>query len=303
MEFAKANLFFALGEIICFIYLCSMIGKARNILVILLTALGCTGCTPTDNHTPSAQTDETRVDEHDHILYYNKEKDTVMTYEELQEQYDEYISLAWKSKMEGSLTDVLQHYERAIQFNDSIQKLFQTESIYSQEYQQMKDENERLRLIHNGAYIIGSILLLLFLAESIFFYIRNRKNAETDKQEQLRIATFKQSELYTQILQAAKDDSINISPISQPVLWVAIQENLDELYADFTKRLLAQCPGLSETEQQICWLSKLDIQPSGIARILKLSRQAITNARSRIAKKMASEEGEITNFAHFIEKF
>lgn len=302
MEFAKANLFFALGKIICFIYLCSMIGKARNILVILLTALGCTGCTPTDNHTPSTQTDETRVDEHDHILYYDKEKDTVMTYEELQKQYDEYISLAWKSKLEGSLTDVLQHYERAIQFNDSIQKLIQTESIHSEEYQQMKDENARMKLIHNGAYIIATIILLLFVAENIYIQKRKR-NIEMDKQQQLRIATFKQSELYAQILQAAKDDHINISPISQPVLWVAIQENLDELYADFTKRLLAQCPDLSETEQQICWLSKLNVQPSGIARILKLSRQAITNARSRIAKKMASNEGGIANFAHFIEKF
>ena len=280
-----------------------MVRKARNILLILLTALWCTGCTSADNHTPSTQTEETHADEHEHTLYYNKEKDTVMTYEDLQKQYDEYISLAWKSKLEGSLTDVLQHYEKAIQFNDSIQKLIQTESIYSEKYQQMKDENARIKLIHNGAFIIGSLLLLLFLAESIFFYIRNKKNAETDKQQQLRIATFKQSELYAQILQASKDDHINISPVSQPVLWISIQEHLDELYADFTKRLLAQCPDLSETEQQICWLSKLDIQPSGIARILKLSRQAITNARSRIAKKMAFKEGESANFAHFIEKF
>jgi DNA-binding CsgD family transcriptional regulator len=66
---------------------------------------------------------------------------------------------------------------------------------------------------------------------------------------------------------------------------------------------LAQCPDLSETEQQICWLSKLDIQPSGIARILKLSRQAITNARSRIVKKMTLKEGENANFAHFIVNF
>lgn len=279
-----------------------MTRKARNILLILSIALWCTGCTSADNHTPSAQTNETRADEDNHTLYYNKEKDTVMTYEELQKQYEEYISLAWKSKLEGSLTDVLQHYEKAIQFNDSIQKLTRTESIHSEEYQHVKDENDRFRLIHNGAYIIATILLLLSVVESI--YIRKRKrNIGTDKQQQLRIATFKQSELYGQILQASKDDSINISPVSQPVLWVSIQEHLDKLYDDFTKRLLAQCPDLSETEQQICWLSKLDIQPSGIARILKLSRQAITNARSRITKKMASKEGEFANFAHFIEKF
>ena len=272
----------------------------RNILLTSLITLWCTGCTSTEHHTPSTQTEETRVDEHDHTLYYNKEKDTVMTYEELQKLYDEYISLAWKAKLEGSITDVLQHYEKAIQFNDSIQKLLQTESIHSEEYQQMKKGKAQ----HQGLFITGALFLLLTIAGSIFFFIKKRKrNFETDKQQQLRIATFKESELYHQILEAAKDDNINISPVSQPVLWISIQENLDELYSDFTKRLLVQCPDLSETEQQICWLSKLDIQPSSIARILKLSRQAITNARSRIARKTASKEGEAAHFTHFIEKF
>ena len=272
----------------------------RNILLTSFITLWCIGCTSANNHTPSTQTEETRVDEHDHTLYYNKEKDTVMTYEELQKLYDEYISLAWKAKLEGSITDVLQHYEKAIQFNDSIQKLLQTESIHSEEYQQMKKGKAQ----HQGLFITGALFLLLTIAGSIFFFIKKRKrNFETDKQQQLRIATFKESELYHQILEAAKDDNINISPVSQPVLWISIQENLDELYSDFTKRLLVQCPDLSETEQQICWLSKLGFQPSSIARFLKLSRQAITNARSRIAKKTVSKEGESANFAHFIEKF
>lgn len=272
----------------------------RNILLTSLITLWCTGCTSANNHTPSTQTEETRVDERDHTLYYDKGKDTVITYEELQKQYEEYISLAWKAKLEGSITDVLQHYEKAIQFNDSIQKLLQTESIHSEEYQQMKKGKAQ----HQGLFITGALILLLTITGSVFFFIKKRKrNFETDKQQQLRIATFKESELYHQILEAAKDDNINISPVSQPVLWISIQENLDELYADFTKRLLAQFPDLSETEQQICWLSKLDIQPSSIARILKLSRQAITNARSRIAKKTVPQEGESANFAHFIEKF
>ena len=277
-----------------------MVRIVRNILLTSLITLWCTGCTSANNHTPSTQTEETRVDERDHTLYYDKGKDTVITYEELQKQYEEYISLAWKAKLEGSITDVLQHYEKAIQFNDSIQKLLQTESIHSEEYQQMKKGKAQ----HQGLFITGALILLLTITGSIFFFIKKRKrNFETDKQQQLRIATFKESELYHQILEAAKDDNINISPVSQPVLWISIQENLDELYADFTKRLLAQFPDLSETEQQICCLSKLDIQPSSIARILKLSRQAITNARSRIAKKTVSQEGESANFAHFIEKF
>lgn len=122
----------------------------RNILLTSLITLWCIGCTSANNHTPSTQTEETRVDERDHTLYYDKGKDTVITYEELQKQYEEYISLAWKAKLEGSITDVLQHYEKAIQFNDSIQKLLQTESIHSEEYQQMKKgEGPTSRIIHH----------------------------------------------------------------------------------------------------------------------------------------------------------
>lgn len=147
--------------------------------------------------------------------------------------------------------------------------------------------------MHRWLFIVRIFVMLLPISGSIFFIIRKReKNVEADKQQSLLITTFKQSELYQQIHQAAKDDNINISPISQPILWVSIQENQDILFSNFTKRLLEKCPDLSETEQQICWLSKLDIHPSGIARILKLSRQAITNARSRILKKTTFKEGE-----------
>lgn len=261
--------------------------QIKNIQLILWVALWCAGCTNTDTPAPFAQSEHHA----DSVLYYDKEKDTVMTYEELRLQYDDYISLAWKAKLDGSLTDVLQHYEKAIRLNDSIQKLVQPETV-------------QFKRSRHGLLIVGLFFSLLSMAGGALFFVWKRKiRTKIGKRQQFRIAAFKQSELYCQILQAAKDDDINISPVSKPVMWISIQENLDGLYADFTKRLIEQCPDLSETEQQICWLSKLGIQPSGIARILKLSRQAITNARSRIAKKMSLQEGETANFARFIENF
>lgn len=275
--------------------------NGTGLLLISLIILNCVGCTFADKHTYSIKQTEDFMDTSS--LYHNKEKNTAMNYEELQKQYDNYISLAWKAKLNGSLTEVLQHYEKAIHFNDSIQKLTQTETIYAEEFQHMMAENAQFKQMRQWLLIVGIPVMLLSISGGIFFIIRRRKrNVETDKQQLLLIATFKQSKLYQQILQAAKDDNINISPISQPVFWVSIQENLDYLFSDFTKRLLEKCPDLSETEQQICWLSKLNIQPSGIARILKLSRQAITNARSRIIKKATFKEGRSISFDHFIEK-
>jgi hypothetical protein len=158
----------------------------------------------------------------------------------------------------------------------------------------------------------GILLLPLLISIPVYIHKKKRKradvpvypttDAEMTEQQHLCTNAFMCSDLYHQILQASKDDSINISPIGRPAIWISLKENLDILYPGFTTRLLEKCPNLSETEQQICWLSKLNIQPSGIARILKLSRQAISNSRSRIIKKNIHEEGDSTNFVHFIEK-
>lgn len=283
--------------------------KGRLTILLILAAILCgAGCSTQPDSRPQDVTDTVTLDDYP-LFYYRGEGDTTLTSEELQKQYEHYISLAWKAKLKGSMVDVLKNFEKAISVNDSIQKITRAESIYMQDYRQTKDENK----MYKWLMIIGAFLLVLWLSRGVFLHIR-RKNevpevalegkesrSATDNQQKLRVATFKQSDLYHQILLASKDDNVNISPISQPVLWVSIQENLDFLFSGFTKRLMEECPDLSEIEQQICWLSKLDIQPSGIARILKLSRQAITNARSRIAKKIAGKEGDCANFAHFIE--
>ena len=281
------------------------------ILLILLTGLWSAGCTHMENLVSIKSQDVVGTDVHtNHIShYYDTEKDTAIPYEELQKRYEKHISQAWDAKLKGSLTDVLQHFEKAIQVNDSIQKYAQTEIIYIKNNQQTRNEDSWWKYI---LLTIGGMLLMLALR--IYFYWKKRQEEHEpliklkDKEENARIsqqqydfATFKESELYREILQASQDDNINFSPITHPLKWISIQENLDTLFPDFTKKLLVQCPNLSETEQQICWLSKLGIPPSGIARILKLSRQAITNARTRIIKKMPQKEGQSTNFAHFIE--
>lgn len=176
----------------------------------------------------------------------------------------------------------------------------------------MKNENNRLKHQHQWLLTAGILLLPLLISIPVNIHKKKRKradvpvypttDAEMTEQQHLRTNAFMCSDLYHQILQASKDDSINISPIGRPAIWISLKENLDILYPGFTTRLLEKCPNLSETEQQICWLSKLNIQPSGIARILKLSRQAISNSRSRIIKKNIHEEGDSTNFVHFIEK-
>lgn len=285
-----------------------------SILIIWLLYLQCAGCTPSDNCIHTSTTED--IDKSNYInnapFYFTQENDTIITYESLQQKYEYYISQANRSKTNGNLIEVLQHLEKAHQTYDSIQKLFKTETINLEEYQQMKNENNRLKHQHQWLLTAGILLLPLLIIIPVYIHKKKRKradvpvypttDAEMTEQQHLRTNAFMCSDLYHQILQASKDDSINISPIGRPAIWISLKENLDILYPGFTTRLLEKCPNLSETEQQICWLSKLNIQPSGIARILKLSRQAISNSRSRIIKKNIHEEGDSTNFVHFIEK-
>lgn len=257
----------------------------KNKLIIWLILSGCLGCSQTK------QTTETQLSK----TSINTSYDTTLAHEKLQQEYDKHISLAWKAKLKGNLVDVLGHMEKAIQVNDSIQKISNTEII------ETKNTSSSLWL---G---LGGIFLTLSLATGSVMYYKRKRNVQqessTNKLQQYQIAAFKQSELYQEILQAAQDESINLSPVSKPLKWISIQEHLDRLYPDFTQRLLAECPNLSETEQHICWLSKIGIPPSGIARILKLSRQAITNARSRIVKKKQKEGNPVIVFSHFIDSF
>ena len=119
----------------------------------------------------------------------------------------------------------------------------------------------------------------------------------------MRLMAFKQSDIYQEILLAAKDDKLNMTPLQQPGKWAVIQEYMDSIYPEFTERLCKLCPSLSDTDIQVCYLTKIGVTPSGISRILKLTRQAITNIRKRIIKKIEVTAGEISNFDHFIEEF
>ena len=132
---------------------------------------------------------------------------------------------------------------------------------------------------------------------------RNEEIAQWNKERNLHLLAFKQSDLYREFIQASQDESINITPIKCPEKWMDIQNYIDTIYPDFTERLCKLCPSLSDTELHVCYLSKIGIAPSGIGRILKLTRQAITNIRQRFVKRMQKVTEDIDNFDRFIKDF
>ena len=131
----------------------------------------------------------------------------------------------------------------------------------------------------------------------------NEAIVQWNKEQKIRLTAFKTSDIYKEILQASKDEEMNMTPLKQPDKWAIIQEHIDSIYPDFTGRLHKLCPSLSDTDVQVCYLAKMGITPSGIGRVLKLSRQAISNIRKRIMQKIGAATDEMSNFDHFIEEF
>ena len=132
--------------------------------------------------------------------------------------------------------------------------------------------------------------------------IQNEEIRQYQKEHKLLLAEFKSSELYKEIWIASNNEDTNLALTKFPEKWVAIQDNIDRIYPDFTQRIKGFYPFLSDTELQVCWLTKIGISPSGIARVLNLSKQAITNIRSRLTQKMKIKESNWANFDHFIEE-
>ena len=195
------------------------------------------------------------------------------------------------------------------------------EQALSKAEKRRKLEEERYQssqaAIHNNEQKIKELDLLLEnakrkndrLQQELFEAQQQKLKAHNEaivlwnKEQKIRLMTFKTSYIYKEILQASKDEEMNMTPLKQPDKWVIIQEHIDSIYPDFTRRLHKLCPSLSDTDVQVCYLAKMGITPSGISRILKLSRQAISNIRKRIMQKIGSATGEMSNFDHFIEEF
>ena len=132
---------------------------------------------------------------------------------------------------------------------------------------------------------------------------QNEAIKQWNEEQKLRLAAFKESEIYQELLQASKDETFNMTPMKHPNKWMVIQENIDSIYPDFTERLCKLCPSLSEKDLQVCYLTKIGMSPSDISRVLQQTRQAITNTRKRIMQKMGSLTVGMSNFDDFIEKF
>ena len=126
--------------------------------------------------------------------------------------------------------------------------------------------------------------------------LQNEEIRLSENEQQQRIASFKNSQLYKLIVRASQNDTILLSEED----WVQLEEAIDFMYPTFNKYLRNVFPDMSLQTRQVCWLSKIGILPIGIAHIFKRSRQAITNTRTKLNKIIADSSLPEDNFDDFI---
>ena len=129
---------------------------------------------------------------------------------------------------------------------------------------------------------------------------RNAEIALKQEEAKLRIDTLRYTTIYKEFQQAARDEKINLQNEQSIAKWEALKEAIDTAYPEFTEKLHLLCPSLSDKETKVCLLAKISISPSGASIILKRTRQAVTNMRSRIFQKICSFNKDFKDFDDFI---
>ena len=82
--------------------------------------------------------------------------------------------------------------------------------------------------------------------------------------------------------------------------WSELQKEVDTAYPNFSKHLYELSPKLSVIELQICYLMKISIPPTHIAIFTNRTKAAISNARTRLAKRLLGEQNSTEKLDDFI---
>ena len=126
--------------------------------------------------------------------------------------------------------------------------------------------------------------------------LQNEEIRLSRNEQRKRIKLFQRGDLYKLILQASENDAIILTEND----WEEISNAVDYMYPSLNKHLSNIFPGIAIQTRQLCWLTKMGIKPIGIARILKRSRQAITNTRAKLNKVIVDSALPDTNLDDFI---
>lgn len=129
----------------------------------------------------------------------------------------------------------------------------------------------------------------LIQSQKALLEVSNQKIEMSLNEKDCLEASLRQSDIYQLFHQVVRRDDEFRSFTEES--WRQLQQIIDETYNDFTTRLCAFYPQITEHELRICYLIKIRIRTKDIAKILSCSLSGISNSRTRLYKKIHREDG------------
>lgn len=129
----------------------------------------------------------------------------------------------------------------------------------------------------------------LIQSQKALLEVSNQKIEMSLNEKDCLEASLRQSDIYQLFHQVVRRDD-KFRPFTEES-WRQLQQIIDETYNDFTTRLCAFYPQITEHELRICYLIKIRIRTKDIAKILSCSLSGISNSRTRLYKKIHREDG------------
>lgn len=140
------------------------------------------------------------------------------------------------------------------------------------------------------------------LQQEMARYAQNipEKNVEMDSYERMVIqnqaltTSTKQLSLqvilqYKELERLYKGEVRNLSDID----WPAIYKLIDKIFNNYTRRLRASFPLLTEEDIQCCCLIKLQLSTSAIARLYSIAPSSVTKRKQRIKERINQGKNEL----------
>ena len=195
----------------------------------------------------------------------------------------------------------IQQQKDAILERERLMKM-EEERKYRQSIQQI--ENNRLKLAdlekqlaiarqHDDIKQMGRLQM-----DTEILQLENKNIEATHCRNELLLKEFQNSDLYLRIKLNAGNNGFHISEAE----WLTLGRQIDEVYFQFTNRLLNFCK-ISSEEIRVCYLLKIGMTPANIAVAMNKTKSGIAMLRKRLYKKLTQKEGSPKQLDDFILNF
>ncbi len=126
----------------------------------------------------------------------------------------------------------------------------------------------------------------------------NQSIEATQRRREYALKEFQKTDIYMKLKLHSGEEDVRMSEDE----WQQLAQHLDEIYDDFTHRLLALV-NMTDVELKACYLLKLDVSPIMMSTLLCRSKSAVTMLRKRLYEKITHKDGTAKQLDEFILGF